>query len=133
MHHNVDTSTLCLVVRQRISQFRIHNGKLAAGKVVTVSAFQPAIFICDYRGITHLTSGSSNCKDGADRKTGRSRSFFLIKIPNVSIVSNSITDSLSGIDYTASADGQNKVCLFPAAKVYSFIDFGKTGIWNDAA
>ena len=135
VHEDIHTAALRLILRKAVGKLRVHQGKFRTAEIAFGStSFQPAILIGDDRGIAHLTSGSCNGRDDADRKTG-SRNFCLeIKIPDICPwICNAVPDRLGRVNNTSTADSENEIYVFFLTELDTFTYFGKTRVRDNAA
>ena len=112
MHQNVCASACCLIIRQCHGQFRIHNCKARSSIVIAVSSLDPAVFFCNNRRITHLTSCRCNSQYNTNRKTSCCLALFVIKIPYVPFIGNSISDCFCRINRTSAAYSKDEIYSF---------------------
>ena len=121
MHQNVCASACCLIIRQCHGQFRIHDCKARSSIVIAVSSLDPAVFFCNNRRITHLTSCRCNSQYNTNRKTSCCLALFVIKIPYVPFIGNSISDCFCRIDRTSAAYSKDEIYSFFFRELDSFI------------
>ena len=71
VHHNIRSSTCCLVNRKCICKFWVHACKQWACTIMVIRAFQILLtfvfFNCNYHRITRFRSCCSNCRNTANR------------------------------------------------------------------
>ena len=102
-------------------QFRIHDCKARSSIVIAVSSLDPAVFFCNNRRITHLTSCRCNSQYNTNRKTSCCLALFVIKIPYVPFIGNSISDCFCRIDRTSAAYSKDEIYSFFFRELDSFI------------
>ena len=108
-------------IRQCHGQFRIHDCKARSSIVIAVSSLDPAVFFCNNRRITHLTSCRCNSQYNTNRKTSCCLALFVIKIPYVPFIGNSISDCFCRIDRTSAAYSKDEIYSFFFRELDSFI------------
>ena len=133
MHHDIHTSACSLIFRKRHCQFRIHNREFRSAITAVVSPFQPPVFICDHRRITHLRTCRRNRKYNSDWQTSASLTFSLVKIPYIPFVLNAVSNRFRRVDHTSASDCQNKIYALSPAQIDSFIYKRQSGVRNDAS
>ena len=90
--------------------------------IIVVAAFFQCFIVCDDRAVAHLTSGSRDRQNNADRKACGCLTGVLIEIPDITVVRETVTDGFRGVDDTAAADSEKKINALLSAELDPLTD-----------
>ena len=122
MHQNIGAAAGCLVRRESHCYLRVHDSEYRAGDIIVVAAFFQCFIVCDNRAVAHLTSGSRDSQNNADRKACGCLTGVFIKIPDITVVRETVTDGFRGVDDTAAADSEKKINALLSAELDPLAD-----------
>ena len=122
MHQNIGAAAGCLVRRESHCDLRVHDSEYRAGDIIVVAAFFQCFIVCDNRAVAHLTSGSRDGQNNADRKACGCLTGVLIEIPDITVVRETVTDGFRGVDDTAAAYRKEKINALLSAELDPLAD-----------
>ena len=133
MYHDVGAAAGCLVGRQRIGKFRVHNSEFTVAVVGRKATLEHAVLVGDNAAVAHFAACCRDSQHSAERSAGGNLFFLSIIIPNISGVSQAVANALGAVDNTAAADCENKINVLLTAKLYALLNHGKLRIRHNAS
>jgi hypothetical protein len=128
MRQNIRDTAACLIRRQRVGKFRVHDGKRRIDQIAVQSPFQLALFLCDNAAGTGFASGRGYSQYHANGERRFGALCARIEIPDVSIIRNTHGDGFSGVYRTSAADCENQIDIVLAADLDAFVYEREPGI-----
>ncbi|MNP47871.1 hypothetical protein D3C76_1419520 [compost metagenome] len=128
MRHDVHHAINGLITWQRKSVLWIKNRKCRVGMHAAPAHFFLSNLICNYGAVIHFRSRSSHCQHCAQWKRVLGRCFTLYKVPHITIIFGSNSNSFCAVQYASAPYCENKVNIMLPAQLYAFMYCGKTWI-----
>ena len=132
MHHDISSAAGSLISRKAVGQLRVHNSKFGACAVMSIRTLHHAIFNCKNHRRRHFRACGCDCKNNADGQVFICFYTSIKQVFHFKIIGNSVTDSLSCINYAASANGKKEVNTFCTSNADPLFYQGKTWIRYNA-